>query len=90
MTRSPRVLAKTRSPAVRAWTSWRAAPEPTFSSSQNREIQALALVTASIITDFLSETDRINFTGIDANTDMAGDQAFSMIGINAFSGAAGL
>lgn len=50
----------------------------------------MALVAAGIITDFLSETDRINFTGIDANTDMAGDQAFSMIGINAFSGAAGL
>ena len=42
-----------------------------------------------IITDFLSGTDRIDFTGIDANTNVAGDQAFTMMGINAFSGVAG-
>ena len=38
-----------------------------------------------IITDFLSGTDRIQFTGIDANTGAAGHQAFTMINTAAFS-----
>jgi Ca2+-binding RTX toxin-like protein len=42
-----------------------------------------------VITDFLSGTDKIDFTGIDANTGAAGDQAFSMIGTAAFTGVAG-
>jgi Ca2+-binding RTX toxin-like protein len=42
-----------------------------------------------IITDFLSGTDRIDFSGIDANTGVASDQAFAMLGIGAFSGVAG-
>ena len=42
-----------------------------------------------IITDFLSGTDRIQFTGIDANTGAAGDQAFTMINTAAFSNVAG-
>ncbi|UUZ74664.1 hypothetical protein LP414_20210 [Polaromonas sp. P1(28)-13] len=42
-----------------------------------------------IITDFLSGTDRIDFTGIDANTGVAGDQAFTMLGTGAFFGVAG-
>ena len=42
-----------------------------------------------IITDFLSGTDKIDFTGIDANTGAAGDQAFTMINTAVFSGAAG-
>ena len=42
-----------------------------------------------IITDFLSGTDRLDFSGIDANTNVDGHQAFTMIGINAFSKVAG-
>ena len=42
-----------------------------------------------IITDFLSGTDRLDFSGIDANTNAADHQAFTMIGINAFSKVAG-
>jgi Ca2+-binding RTX toxin-like protein len=42
-----------------------------------------------IITDFLSGTDRLQFTGIDANTGLAGDQAFTMLNTGAFTGAAG-
>ena len=42
-----------------------------------------------IITDFLSGTDRLDFSGIDADTNAAGRQAFTMIGINAFSKVAG-
>ena len=42
-----------------------------------------------IITDFLSGTDRLDFSGIDADTNAAGHQAFTMIGINAFSKVAG-
>ena len=38
-----------------------------------------------IITDFLGGTDKIDFTGIDANTSLAGDQAFTMINTAAFS-----
>jgi Ca2+-binding RTX toxin-like protein len=41
--------------------------------------------TRDVIADFLSGTDKINFTGIDANTSVAGDQAFSMIGTAAFT-----
>ena len=44
---------------------------------------------ADLIGDFLSGTDRIDLGLIDANTASAGDQAFSWIGSNAFSGAAG-
>ena len=42
-----------------------------------------------IITDFLSGTDHIQFTGIDANTLVAGDQAFAFVGNALFSSAAG-
>jgi Peptidase M10 serralysin C terminal len=45
--------------------------------------------TRDVIADFLSGTDKIDFTGIDANTGAAGDQAFSMIGTAAFTGVAG-
>lgn len=41
------------------------------------------------ITDFVSGTDKISLTGIDANSALAGDQAFSFIGANAFSNHAG-
>ena len=42
-----------------------------------------------IITDFLSGTDRIDLSGIDANASLAGNQAFTMINTLAFSGVAG-
>ncbi|HEY3049928.1 MAG TPA: M10 family metallopeptidase C-terminal domain-containing protein, partial [Polaromonas sp.] len=42
-----------------------------------------------IITDFISGTDRIDFSGIDANTLVAGNQAFTMLGTAAFFGVAG-
>jgi VCBS repeat-containing protein len=45
--------------------------------------------TRDVIADFLSSTDKIDFTGIDANTGAAGDQAFSMIGTIGFTGLAG-
>lgn len=38
-----------------------------------------------VIRDFLSGIDKINLSGIDANTTVAGNQAFSFIGTNAFS-----
>jgi len=42
-----------------------------------------------IITDFVSGTDKIDFSGIDANTLVAGNQAFTMLGTGAFFGVAG-
>jgi Ca2+-binding RTX toxin-like protein len=41
------------------------------------------------IVDFEDQTDLINLVGIDANTQVGGDQAFSFIGQNAFSHTAG-
>jgi Ca2+-binding RTX toxin-like protein len=41
------------------------------------------------ILDFTSGSDRIDLSGIDADSLQAGDQAFTWIGSNAFSGAAG-
>ena len=42
-----------------------------------------------LITDFTVGTDLIDLAGIDANRNVAGDQAFSYIGGTAFSGVAG-
>ncbi|SIS59398.1 M10 family metallopeptidase [Phaeovulum vinaykumarii] len=42
---------------------------------------------ADVIRDFVRGVDRISLTGIDANTTVAGDQAFTMIGAAAFSAA---
>jgi Ca2+-binding RTX toxin-like protein len=42
-----------------------------------------------LIGDFQSGTDKIDLSRIDANSNAAGDQAFSWIGSNAFSGTAG-
>ena len=42
-----------------------------------------------IITDFGNGADQLGFTGIDADTNVAGDQAFTMIDTAAFSGVAG-
>ncbi len=44
---------------------------------------------ADRITDFLSGTDKIDLSAIDANRVTAGDQAFSWLGTGAFSGVAG-
>jgi Ca2+-binding RTX toxin-like protein len=41
------------------------------------------------IRDFVSGTDRIDLSAIDADTGAAGDQAFTYIGANAFTGQAG-
>lgn len=41
---------------------------------------------ADIITDFVSGTDRLNFSKIDANAGLAGDQAFTFVGTGAFTG----
>ena len=48
------------------------------------------LATADLIGDFArAEGDRIDLSGLDANTKVTGDQAFTFIGGAAFSGAAG-
>jgi Ca2+-binding RTX toxin-like protein len=44
---------------------------------------------ADRITDFVSGTDRIDLSGLDANSSLSGDQAFTFIGAGAFSGTAG-
>jgi Ca2+-binding RTX toxin-like protein len=46
-------------------------------------------VLSDTITDFASGTDRIDLSGIDANGNTAGDDAFTFIGSGAFTGAAG-
>ena len=43
-----------------------------------------------VIVDFArSEGDKIRLTGVDANTNVANDQAFSWLGTGAFTGVAG-
>ena len=42
-----------------------------------------------VITDFVSRTDRIDLSDIDANINRRGNQNFSFIGTNAFTGVAG-
>ncbi len=42
-----------------------------------------------IITDFVSQVDKINLVNIDANLNVAGDQAFRYVAAAAFSGIAG-
>ena len=44
--------------------------------------------TRDVITDFVKGQDRINLSGLDANTATAGDQAFTFRGTQAFTGAA--
>ena len=46
--------------------------------------------TRDVITDFVRGQDRINLSGLDANTATAGDQAFTFRGALAFNGAAQL
>ena len=43
-----------------------------------------------VITDFISGTDRINLSGIDANTTAIGNDAFTFIGTGTFSGGGAL
>ena len=45
------------------------------------------LATNDQIVDFASGVDDIDFSAIDANTGLGGDQAFTFIGSDAFSGA---
>ena len=48
------------------------------------------LATADLIGDFSrAEGDRIDLSGLDANAEVAGDQAFTFVGTAAFSGTAG-
>lgn len=42
-----------------------------------------------VITDFVSQVDKIDLFNIDANSNLAGDQAFIYVGAAAFSGVAG-
>jgi hypothetical protein len=42
-----------------------------------------------VITDFVSGTDKIDLTSIDADSQRGGDQAFTFIGTGAFTGHAG-
>ena len=44
---------------------------------------------ADVVTDFVNYMDKIDLRGIDSNSALAGDQAFSFIGTAAFSGTAG-
>jgi Ca2+-binding RTX toxin-like protein len=44
---------------------------------------------SDLIGDFVSGTDKFDLTRVDANANAAGDQAFTWIGSNAFSGTAG-
>jgi len=46
-----------------------------------------SLGTRDVITDFLAGTDRIDLSGVDANTAASGNQTFSWRGLLAFSGA---
>jgi hypothetical protein len=41
------------------------------------------------INDFVSGTDKIDLTGLDANANLGGDQSFTFIGDNAFASVAG-
>ena len=44
---------------------------------------------ADVITDYVNYVDKLDLAGVDANSGVAGDQAFSFIGTAAFSGTAG-
>jgi len=60
----------------------------TFGFNAVAEI-GIAAGSYDIITDFVSQVDKINLVSIDANSKIAGDQAFQYIGSAAFSGVAG-
>ncbi|WP_332824507.1 nidogen-like domain-containing protein [Ramlibacter sp.] len=56
----------------------------TFDFNLSRETGATALA-ADTITDFVRGTDKLDLSGIDAKAGVAGNQAFTFIGGNAFS-----
>ena len=60
----------------------------TFGFNSVAEI-GIAAGSYDIITDFVSQVDKIDLVNIDANSKVAGDQAFQYIGSAAFSGVAG-
>ncbi len=55
----------------------------------NGDLGSTEDATDAILDFYRVEGDRIDLSGIDARTDMAGDQAFTFIGTNAFTGVAG-
>ena len=56
----------------------------------NAVIESVKGATRDSITDFThSQGDKIDLSGIDANSKVAGDQGFSYIGAKAFTGVAG-
>ncbi len=57
-----------------------------FNTAQD---SGVGLVNRDVITDFNPAADKLDFSAIDANPVLAGDQAFTFIGTSAFSGAAG-
>ena len=59
----------------------------TFVFSANIKEIGKNLATNDQIVDFASGVDQIDFSAIDANTGLGGDQAFTFIGSDAFSGA---
>ena len=60
----------------------------TFVFNSAEEI-GLTLGSYDIITDFASQVDKINLVNIDADLNIAGDQAFRYVGSAVFSGVAG-
>jgi hypothetical protein len=42
-----------------------------------------------VVLDFLAGTDRLDLAGVDADTTIAGDQAFRFVGTAAFAGTPG-
>ncbi|MFN9645973.1 MAG: calcium-binding protein [Cyanobacteriota bacterium] len=60
----------------------------TFAFNAVAEI-GLAPGSRDIITDFVSQMDKLDFSQIDANVNLAGDQAFIYVGGVVFSGCAG-
>lgn len=55
----------------------------------NGEFGGATTATADEIVDFTSGQDTIDLSGVDANSLLGGDQAFTLIGTGAFSNAAG-
>jgi Ca2+-binding RTX toxin-like protein len=51
-----------------------------------RNISDSTVFASDIITDFVTGTDRLNFSRIDTNAGLAGDQGFAFVGTGAFSG----
>ena len=67
-------------------TLWGAAGADTFDFDL---LTDSTVANADLIMDFVSRTDKIDLSTLDANPNAVGDQAFSFIGKNAFSGEIG-